>query len=300
MANPTELANKARTTLAQALQALQSAPDVPETLMEIAEPIAQTMGILHRIEKSGTANVDECTSALDNVRGALDALQGAGEHPAVDAAMEAVAGSLSKLFALAKSVSVSRPPPAPANLSPRPAPASVPKPAAPIAVPPPSPAASDLADLRATIPIQDRPKVAHPVLAGTTPEPAAARPADRVAGMTDAPIPSGSATHTNVELGAHSGSNFYKGLSGNDVIDHGGIFVATYVIPKVGDAVALRIWLPGDLEFESDAIVTFVRETRSGESEPGFGAKFVRISDDGRQLVYRYVRNREPMFYDDL
>ena len=41
-------------------------------------------------------------------------------------------------------------------------------------------------------------------------------------------------------------------------------------------------------------------QARSGEAVPGFGARITRISAEGRQLVYRYVRNREPMFYDDL
>jgi hypothetical protein len=36
------------------------------------------------------------------------------------------------------------------------------------------------------------------------------------------------------------------------------------------------------------------------EVPPGFGARFTEISQEGRQLVYRYVRNREPLFYDDL
>ncbi|MBW2459084.1 MAG: hypothetical protein JRI68_31580 [Deltaproteobacteria bacterium] len=121
-----------------------------------------------------------------------------------------------------------------------------------------------------------------------------------VPGMTDAPPPPAGAEVVNVELGAHSTSNFYKGLSGNDVIDHGGIFVGTYKIPKMGKPVQLRVLLPGDLEFVADAIVQWTRETRSGESDPGFGAKFTRIPPEGRTLVYRYVRNREPMFYDDM
>ena len=33
---------------------------------------------------------------------------------------------------------------------------------------------------------------------------------------------------------------------------------------------------------------------------PGYGAQFTQITPEGRQLVYRYVRNREPLFYDDL
>ena len=35
-------------------------------------------------------------------------------------------------------------------------------------------------------------------------------------------------------------------------------------------------------------------------AQPGFGAQLVQITQEGRQLVYRYVRNREPLFHDDL
>jgi uncharacterized protein (TIGR02266 family) len=121
-----------------------------------------------------------------------------------------------------------------------------------------------------------------------------------VEGRAPAPAPRpSSAGPVNVELGTRSASNFYKGLSGNDVIEHGGIFVATYKVPKVGSPVTLRVLLPGDYEFTADATVSWVREAGT-ESDPGFGARFTNISADGRQLVYRYTRNREPLFYDDL
>ena len=105
-----------------------------------------------------------------------------------------------------------------------------------------------------------------------------------------------------VELGAHSVSNFYKGLGGNDVIEHGGLFVATYRIPKIGTNVKLRVLLPGDYEFMAVGVVQWIRDPHSGgdTSEPGFGARLTQITPEGRQLVYRYTRNREPMFYDDL
>jgi len=105
-----------------------------------------------------------------------------------------------------------------------------------------------------------------------------------------------------VELGAHSTSNFYKGLGGNDVIEAGGLFVATYKIPKIGTNVMLRVLLPGDYEFVASGVVQWTREpSTSGEgADPGFGARFTQITPEGRQLVYRYTRNREPMFYDDL
>ncbi len=105
-------------------------------------------------------------------------------------------------------------------------------------------------------------------------------------------------------LGAHSATNFYKGLSGNDVIESGGIFVATYSIPKIGSNVLIKVSLPGGYEFEALGLVEWVREaplsTSGVEAPPGFGAKFTQITQEGRQLVYRYVRNREPLFHDDL
>ena len=100
-------------------------------------------------------------------------------------------------------------------------------------------------------------------------------------------------------LGAHSPTNFYKGLSGNDVIDHGGLFVSTYMIPSIGAPVRLRVSLPGGYEFEANAIVRWSRE-QGGDAPPGFGAQFTAITPEARQLVQRYVRNREPLFHDDL
>jgi Tfp pilus assembly protein PilZ len=105
-------------------------------------------------------------------------------------------------------------------------------------------------------------------------------------------------------LGAHSPTNFYKGLSGNDVIESGGLFVATYQIPPIGSQLVLHVSLPGGYEFESQAVVRWTREAPSSgagqEAPPGFGAQLTQVTPEGRQLVYRYVRNREPLFHDDF
>ncbi|MBL8613350.1 MAG: PilZ domain-containing protein [Myxococcales bacterium] len=106
----------------------------------------------------------------------------------------------------------------------------------------------------------------------------------------------------NADLGAHSATNFYKGLSGNDIIDHGGLFVSTYMVPKMGSQVRLKVSLPGGYEFEANAVVRWVREASEAgnDAPPGFGAQFTQITQEARQLVYRYVRNREPIFHDDM
>lgn len=117
------------------------------------------------------------------------------------------------------------------------------------------------------------------------------------------PVPSppmqGNLQVVNADLGAHSPTNFYKGLSGNDIIDHGGLFVSTYVIPKINTPIRLKVSLPGGYEFEANATVKWSRED-GGDAPPGFGAQFTAITPEARQLVYRYVRNREPLFHDDL
>ena len=114
--------------------------------------------------------------------------------------------------------------------------------------------------------------------------------------------PAGGGQVINADLGAHSPTNFYKGLSGNDIVDHGGLFIATYMIPKIGSPVRVRVSLPGGYEFEAGATVRWARDQAgsSDNSQPGFGAQFTDITAEARQLIYRYVRNREPLFHDDL
>jgi hypothetical protein len=112
----------------------------------------------------------------------------------------------------------------------------------------------------------------------------------------------GDKLHITADLGAQSPTNFYKGLSGNDIVDHGGLFVSTYMIPKIGTSIRLKVSLPGGYEFEADANVRWARDVRDASSDapPGFGAQFTNITPEARQLIYRYVRNREPLFHDDL
>ncbi len=135
--------------------------------------------------------------------------------------------------------------------------------------------------------------------------PHAAQPASSVhSGWQPHTVPSADPHHLphfDADLGAHSATNFYKGLSGNDVIDSGGLFIATYQIPEIGRNVHLKVSLPGGYEFEAAGVVRWTRESNhAGDSPPGFGVQFTHISPEGRQLVYRYVRNREPLFHDDL
>ncbi len=124
--------------------------------------------------------------------------------------------------------------------------------------------------------------------------------APAAAATPGAPVPAGNLQVVTADLGAHSSTNFFKGLAGNDIVDHGGLFVSTYVLPKIGHPVRLKVSLPGGYEFEANAVVKWTREDGGTDVPPGFGVQFTQITPEARQLVYRYTRNREPIFYDDL
>jgi hypothetical protein len=280
MSDPVSAAKSARESLARALAAIQSDPALPPALVAVAEPVSSAMGALFQIERSGVAVVGQHgPAALSAVRRALALLQQQPfQHPAVQAASEAVAGALSLVHSLAGTAPGAAPRPAPAPQAP-----------APAAHGPQAYAATQVAS-PAVAPVVEQRPVAH------QPQPAPPPPA-RVA------MPNvGAAPRVDAELGAHSPSNFYKGLSGNDVVDHGGLFVSTYNIPPVGHTVTLHVSLPGGYEFDALAVVKWTRETvESGQgAPPGFGAQFTQITPEARQLVYRYVRNREPLFHDDI
>ena len=292
MSDPNSQAKQARETLARALGALQSDPSVPPQLMNVAEPVSQAMGALFQIERTG--NLSTATAARDHVRAALGLLQAAGvQHPAVSTAMESVAGSLGLVFSLVK-MSEAVPPTQPAAYqqpAQQPAPQAYQPPAqpAPQAYQPPAQPAPQAYQP----PAQPAPQAYQPpAQPAAAPAPAAAVPA----------APAGTARF-EASLGTNSATNFYKGLSGNDVVEHGGLFVATYAkVPKVGSNVSLRVTLPGGYEFEVLGVVSWTRDQRGGDGDmqPGFGTRITQIAPEAKQLIYRYVRNREPLFHDDF
>ncbi|HTB78389.1 MAG TPA: PilZ domain-containing protein [Polyangiaceae bacterium] len=279
MSDAVTLARIARESLARGLNALQADPNVPQRLLELAAPIAQAMGALHQIERSGgTQLAPNAPTALAFLQTAVAELQAQPpQYPAVATALEAVAAALGSVHALAR--------------------AAAPQPVQPAQ--PAQPAQS----VRSAPRPQTAPAAAAPAQRPAT-APAAAypqQPAQR-AHSEAVPQQANDASVATAELGAHSSTNFYKGLSGNDIIEHGGLFVSTYKLPKIGQSVRLKVSLPGGYEFEANAVVRWRREpSDAGDSAPpGFGAQFTEITPEARQLVYRYVRNREPLFHDDL
>ena len=306
MSDVVTLARTARESLARGLNALQGDPNIPPHLVELAAPIAQAMGALHQIERSSGAPIaPNAQAALSSLQQALAQLQAQpARHPVVMTATEAVAGALGSVHALNRAAAAGRRRPRAADVAPPPPPATV---AAP---PRPAPAAPAARCASADRPTGARRRAARAASSHAAASRAAARASSAPLQQQAQPAPAAAPSPARgpdtqpviAELGTHSPSNFYKGLSGNDIVDHGGLFVSTYMIPKIGTPVRLKVSLPGGYEFEANALVRWRREAGDGGSDapPGFGAQFTEIAAEARQLVYRYVRNREPMFHDDL
>jgi hypothetical protein len=89
-----------------------------------------------------------------------------------------------------------------------------------------------------------------------------------------------------------------------DLVDVGGVFVATYAQWPIGQRLQLKVSMPGGYEFDSEVEVAWVREARTLpgrlDAPAGFGARFIGISPEARALVQRYVKNREPLFHDEV
>lgn len=280
------LARQARESLSQGLQALQTA-DSSEQLLGVAEHLAKAMGTLVEMEAAPPELARNSTEqVLAALRQGLQQLQLPEnvELPAAQTALASVAEALSRVHQISESSEgAARPALGKTQLAGAAPAAAVaaPSPAAPTAAAPTAPKAA--------------PSKAVPVAAPPAAAPAAAPP----------PSSTGKALRAiEAALGAHSATNFYKGLAGGDIVSSGGLFVATYQAPDVGEPLLLKVTMPGGYAFEAKGVVAWRRDVQTSASAapgetPGFGAQFSEISDEGRGLIQRYVRNREPLFHDD-
>jgi hypothetical protein len=105
-----------------------------------------------------------------------------------------------------------------------------------------------------------------------------------------------------VELTAHGPSNFYVGVDGGDVVDQGGIFVATFVKPPAaGSRVAINAVFPWREECDLAGRVAWVRERTAGQDElspPGFGVRLEGVDAQRRQSIATYVKHRAPLVFE--
>jgi uncharacterized protein (TIGR02266 family) len=103
----------------------------------------------------------------------------------------------------------------------------------------------------------------------------------------------------NTMLNMNTDHQFYNGFSQN--IDEGGIFVATFDPKPIDSKVLVNFKLPGGYPVTARGIVHFVREYNPmvPDTAPGMGVRFTDLLDNDKEAIEEYLKQREPMFYDD-
>ncbi len=98
-----------------------------------------------------------------------------------------------------------------------------------------------------------------------------------------------------VDIGVHSETNFYAGLSQD--ISGGGIFVATHDLLEIGTKVSVAFTLPAVGEIQTDGTVKWVRVPREGK--PGMGIQFERLAAEQRAMIVRFIEKRPPLYHEE-
>ncbi len=99
-----------------------------------------------------------------------------------------------------------------------------------------------------------------------------------------------------LEVGIASESNFYIGLTEN--ISAGGVFVATYASKPIGAKVDVALSFANGEEIRLPGIVRWTREASAG-GWPGMGVQFERLTPDDEAKIRRFIKLRDPLFFED-
>ncbi|MHB1843482.1 MAG: PleD family two-component system response regulator [Deltaproteobacteria bacterium] len=88
--------------------------------------------------------------------------------------------------------------------------------------------------------------------------------------------------------------NFYVGSTGD--LATGGVFVATALLPRVGEKVRVRIEIPFAAALETEGAVEFLREGGgSSRVVPGAGISLAHLPEQTRRALEQFFRERAPL-----
>jgi uncharacterized protein (TIGR02266 family) len=102
-----------------------------------------------------------------------------------------------------------------------------------------------------------------------------------------------------LDVTLESEHNFYAGFVEN--LSASGIFVATHTKRGIGELVEFSIRLAKDEEpITGVGEVRWTRQySETSDSPPGVGLKFKKLGDGAAARIEAFLKNREPLFFDD-
>jgi len=103
----------------------------------------------------------------------------------------------------------------------------------------------------------------------------------------------------DLDVSLSSEHNFYAGFAEN--ISSGGLFIATHVVKPVGERMEISVSLPEREEpIRCMGEVRWVRDySERSNVPPGLGIRFLDLAAEDAAAIERFLKDREPLFYDD-
>ncbi len=108
-----------------------------------------------------------------------------------------------------------------------------------------------------------------------------------------------SGTHVAITIDRTTDHNLWADLT-MDVVNGGGVFVATYHAIHLGTEVELIVTLEGEEKpFAARGVVRWTRPHRDGSDGPaGVGIRLIGVGDDTAEMLTRFATTREPIMFD--
>jgi uncharacterized protein (TIGR02266 family) len=102
----------------------------------------------------------------------------------------------------------------------------------------------------------------------------------------------------DLDVSLSSEHNFYAGFAEN--ISSAGLFIATHVARPVGEKIDISVNLPDGHPIQCGGEVRWVREySERSNVPPGLGIRFLDLQPADAAAIERFLKDREPLFYDD-
>jgi uncharacterized protein (TIGR02266 family) len=103
----------------------------------------------------------------------------------------------------------------------------------------------------------------------------------------------------DLDVTMSSEHNFYAGFAEN--ISSGGLFIATHVLKPTGEKLEISVNLPDKPKpIRCAGEVRWVREySERSNVPPGLGIRFIGLPAEDAEAIEQFLKNREPLFYDD-
>jgi uncharacterized protein (TIGR02266 family) len=101
-----------------------------------------------------------------------------------------------------------------------------------------------------------------------------------------------------VEVTHVSDHNFFTGFM--EDISEGGLFIASYHLFEMGSCFELEFTLPGQQDpCLVQCQVQWIRVYNpSSDAFPGMGVQFLDLDPKARELIQRFIKQRQPLFYE--